>query len=201
MSELLSECPECHRRTAGDYCAWCGHPMSTTAARETEIRRAREARELSENCYNHPDRKATGMCVSCHRLVCPECTTVLDEKIYCMPCADELFKRSSQPRYQAADLNWFQRHLNWSWLLISFVASIVIGISLGLIVAFADPYGLYISDTALDWISYFIGIAISMGVGIWVLDRKGRSFWWLLIFFVPFGWIIFLCLENRRRVD
>jgi hypothetical protein len=42
-------------------------------------------------CAYHPDRDAVGACVNCGRLVCSECRTVLGEKIYCGPHADQLF--------------------------------------------------------------------------------------------------------------
>jgi len=43
------------------------------------------------NCAYHPDRDAVGACVSCGRLICAECKTVLGGKIYCNPCADKVF--------------------------------------------------------------------------------------------------------------
>ena len=32
----------------------------------------------------------------------------------------------------------------------------------------------------------------------WILGQKGRSLGWLLILFVPFGWVAFLLLENKN---
>jgi len=43
------------------------------------------------NCAYHPDREAVGACVSCGKLVCEGCKTVLGGKIYCNPCADRIF--------------------------------------------------------------------------------------------------------------
>lgn len=34
----------------------------------------------------------------------------------------------------------------------------------------------------------------------WILKQKKRTLWWLFILFVPFGWIVFLSLENRSEV-
>ena len=42
-------------------------------------------------CAYHPDRDAVGACVNCGKLVCSECRTLLREKIYCGPCANQLF--------------------------------------------------------------------------------------------------------------
>lgn len=47
------------------------------------------------------------------------------------------------------------------------------------------------------WIT---AILFSLGVTIWVCIKKGRSWAWALIFFVPFGWIILLALENKRII-
>ena len=41
-------------------------------------------------CAYHPEADVVGSCVSCGRLICAECKTVLGEKIYCNPCADKL---------------------------------------------------------------------------------------------------------------
>ena len=43
------------------------------------------------NCAYHPDRDAVGACVSCGRLICLECKTVLAGKTYCNPCVDKQF--------------------------------------------------------------------------------------------------------------
>ena len=43
------------------------------------------------DCFYHPGRDAVGACVSCGKMVCTECRTVLGGKIYCQPCADEIF--------------------------------------------------------------------------------------------------------------
>jgi hypothetical protein len=42
-------------------------------------------------CAYHPDRDAVGACVNCGKPVCSECRTLLGEKIYCGPCANQLF--------------------------------------------------------------------------------------------------------------
>jgi hypothetical protein len=42
-------------------------------------------------CDYHPDRDAVGICVNCGRPVCAECRTILGDKIYCQPCANEIF--------------------------------------------------------------------------------------------------------------
>ena len=54
-------------------------------------------------CAYHPDRDAVGACVNCGKLVCSECRTILGEKIYCGPCANQLFvSKPAAPAVPAA---------------------------------------------------------------------------------------------------
>lgn len=48
-------------------------------------------------CSYHPARDAAGACVNCGKMVCTECRTVLGGKIYCQPCADEIFAKQEEP--------------------------------------------------------------------------------------------------------
>src|SRR5579885_2370587 len=34
-------------------------------------------------CFNHPDREAFGICVTCGRGLCEDCSVVFNEKLYC----------------------------------------------------------------------------------------------------------------------
>ncbi len=98
-------------------------------------------------------------------------------------------------------MNWFQRHLNWTWFLTVFVGSFVIGLIFGLIVGLENPYALYASYGSLYWLLYSLDVLLLIIISVWVLRRKNQSLWWLLILFlVPFiGLIIFLCLENHSE--
>lgn len=98
-------------------------------------------------------------------------------------------------------MNWFQRHLNWTAVLtwvalypINFLAGVIVG----LVIVSVDPY---ISDEALEALGYLAGIAASLvwilPTNGWILRKKARGLWWLLVLFVPFGLIVFLCLENK----
>lgn len=79
-------------------------------------------------------------------------------------------------------MNWFQRHLNWIVVLFSIVANLVW-------VNTKDPLSFW-------FIGFLVATPFVCG---WALKQKGRSLWHLLILFLPFGWIWFLCLENRRQ--
>ncbi len=153
------------------------------------------------NCVYHPEREAVGSCVNCGKLICDECKVVHNEKIYCNVCVDRLLKDTAiKPK--AKGLNWFERHLNWTVFLVAVVAPypiyFVFGLLIGLFLYSIEPY--MAEETA-------VGIAVTIGlivdlvvlflVGAWALNKKARSLWNLLWFIVPFGLIVFLCLENR----
>ena len=42
-------------------------------------------------CAYHPDIDAAGVCVRCGRMLCKDCAMVLANKVYCQPCADQVF--------------------------------------------------------------------------------------------------------------
>ncbi len=54
------------------------------------------------DCFYHPGRDAVGACVSCGKMVCLECRTILSSKIYCQPCADEIFSKGIASAKEAA---------------------------------------------------------------------------------------------------
>jgi len=60
----------------------------------------------------------------------------------------------------------------------------------------ADPN---ISENAVRGMAVIFGGIFMLVVSGWVIKQKGRSLWWLLLFFVPFGWISFFLLENRSN--
>lgn len=112
-------------------------------------------------------------------------------------------------RSQSAGESWFQRHLHWTWVFAQLAVGVI---TFFLITVFATSLfvssttlpsdeSLFASVSAIQIIVLVLQIASVFGVGAWVLRRKDRSLGWLLIFLVPFGWIIFLFLENRSELD
>jgi hypothetical protein len=112
-------------------------------------------------------------------------------------------------RSQSKGENWFQRHLNWTWVLAQiavgvitfflmtvFVTSLFVGSA-----TLPSDESLFASISVIQIVALVLQIASVFGVGGWVLMRKERSLGWLLIFLVPFGWIIFLFLENCSELD
>jgi len=91
-------------------------------------------------------------------------------------------------------MNWFQRHLNWT-LVLTYLTPYLIIIILGTFGVLSSGSVPTIPE-ALFLIICFIAGFFVFG---WVLRRKNRSLWWLLMVFVPFGFIVWLGLENRSQ--
>jgi len=99
-------------------------------------------------------------------------------------------------------MNWFERHLNTT-VLLSWLASFLLFIMLIAFGAFVlEPYispgGL--ADYVSAWVVMLIFVASPLFVEGWFLRKKNRSLWWLLmLYFVPFGVIVFFCLKDRSE--
>ena len=87
-------------------------------------------------------------------------------------------------------MNWFQRHLNWTYVL-GWLLMLVLLFILGFVLAVIDSN---ISEDALDTIGNLIGGIFMLVVSGWVIIQKGRSLWWLLMA----GWFSPLWLSNKR---
>ncbi|MFC2019838.1 hypothetical protein ACFLU4_07850 [Chloroflexota bacterium] len=77
-------------------------------------------------------------------------------------------------------LRWFERHLNWSVILVWLAW--------------------YAISALFGFWAWLIGIAVVVPLAAWALDKKKRSMWFLILFIVPFGLIIFLCIGNRSDI-
>lgn len=94
-------------------------------------------------------------------------------------------------------IGWFRRHLNYV-AVFSFIALYPLGFITGTLVVAINPY---MSTGAYYAIVYIISILWLFGIDGWVLRRKCRSLWNLLWLIIPFGWIVFLCLENKSSIS
>ncbi len=98
-----------------------------------------------------------------------------------------------------ANPSWFERHLNWTTVLtwvgaviISFVAGFVAGVTM---------YGSDIvrTETVAAFAGYIAALAWLLVTNGWVLRKKGRSEWHLLLLLVPLGFLFLLAVENKTR--
>jgi len=95
-------------------------------------------------------------------------------------------------------VNWFERHLNWT-MVLALVGVYGVNFINGLMAGLSTHYVPYL--TWFDIGLMIISLAILALVWGWALRRKNRSLWWLpLGLFVPFGFIVLLCLENKSLI-
>lgn len=133
---------------------------------------------------------------------CPNCgKEVTEDTKFCPKCGNRLIKTQGEQTATPAlykevsggelgkRMNWFERHLNWT-MVLGWVGAWVIAFIVGFLIALADHY---VSEDALDAIGFVIVLVVSLAVGHWVLRKKNRSMWWLLISGSPF----FLLLSNK----
>ncbi|MDD5313225.1 MAG: hypothetical protein PHO26_09350 [Dehalococcoidia bacterium] len=72
-------------------------------------------------------------------------------------------------------LNWFERHLNWTYSIVTFLAiSSIITLLYDLIIR------LSILASTMYWELVLICCMIIIVTGIWVLIKKGRSMWFII---------------------
>jgi len=90
-------------------------------------------------------------------------------------------------------MNWFERHLNWT-MVLAWVGSYPICFIVWDLATLANPY---ISGDTLGGIGFIISLIVSVAVGQWVLRKKNRSMWWLLL--SPS--IFFLLISNESTTE
>ncbi len=74
-------------------------------------------------------------------------------------------------------MNWFQRHLNWTYIL-AWGACLFIAFIVGTYLAISDTYA---TEKTMSDLSNIIAVVVMLPTSIWVLYRKKRSMWWLLL--------------------
>ena len=116
---------------------------------------------------------------------CPSCGKAgIEGMKFCPQCGQRLTGFSSEEKQRSVpilevppkDKSWFQRHLNWAW-----VFAYLIWLPLNL---------------SYNIVPQVIGAIFLLFVSGWVIKKKGRSLWWILLtpFFSP------LWLKNERIV-
>lgn len=109
---------------------------------------------------------------------------------------------------EARELSWFHRHLNWTWVLAQvavFLISVVFVVIFASMIMNPSDSGrsegaLFLNMLLFRNMLIVLEVVVTLGVGAWALKRKSRSLAWLLLLFVPIGWIFFLLLENRSNI-
>lgn len=133
---------------------------------------------------------------------CPNCGKAgIEGRKFCPQCGQRLAsldlkdkQRSiTKPEAPLKERNWFERHLNWT-MVLAWLSTYPITFIVTSVLILIDPY---ISDDAFVVLLVIANLAVTVAVGRWVLKKKNRSMWWLLI--SPF--IFFLLIENKSPIQ
>jgi len=105
-------------------------------------------------------------------------------------------------------MNWFQRHLNGTLVLVGFVGAFVAWRVLGWLTSWVvfvrqsfvgNEAAMEIAESSGEWAGWFFGLATVVATSVWHLHHKGRSMGYLACLLLPpVALIIFLCLDNKR---
>ena len=89
--------------------------------------------------------------------------------------------------------NWFERHLNWA-MVLTWLSMLLVIYLIGIFIALIDPS---FTEAAAEGLGYILGFILPLPVAVWVLKKKKRSLWWLLISGSPF----FLLITNKSHTQ
>ncbi len=77
------------------------------------------------------------------------------------------------------EMNWFRRHLNWTYVL-AYLLSFVLN--------------LYADESVVAWWLSLVTAILWLVISGWVIKRKGRSLWWILLSWIGSP----LWLKNKK---
>jgi hypothetical protein len=153
-------------------------------------------------CAFHSEIESVGTCINCGKSICRDCQTNYNGKSYCKECIGEILSTGGKTRGSYPGIihepNWFERHLKWTLFVGTFVIDLAVSIVF-LLVLFGLPDSRIVGEMGIVFfILYFVLTSIHVG---WYLRKKKRSLFWIIVWFVPVGWIIILCLTNKNAPD
>ena len=133
---------------------------------------------------------------------CPNCGKEVSEGMtFCPTCGQRLTETQGEQTAASAlyeeviggelgkRMNWFERHLNWTMFLV-WVGIFPIAFLVVILAVLADPT---LSEGTAAAIGSAIGLLVPIPAACWVLGKKKRSMWWLLL-----SWsVFFLLLDNK----
>ncbi len=132
---------------------------------------SREPTIVKMKCPEHPDRMTAEICSDCTRSVCKECKRTIGSKIFCYNCFEA---RHLTP----VELNWFQKHINWTYGILTILAGTFM-----LEALVQKPPGAWSLQLT---ILIAVLVVIVIAAGIWVLWMKQRSLWFTAAALWPF---------------
>jgi ABC-type Fe3+-siderophore transport system permease subunit len=102
-------------------------------------------------------------------------------------------------------MSWFNKHLNWTYVIINFLISIL---SLIIILAAAgesirdfmdNPDVFPTALLVVILISSGISVILNLAASAWILWKKGQSLWWLALILVFSAALFVLALVLPRK--
>jgi succinate dehydrogenase/fumarate reductase-like Fe-S protein len=78
-------------------------------------------------CFYHAERNGIGVCMSCRRVICADCSTRLDGVNHCHACIESLSRKEKEPGSQVPELLVHAVALVVSVLLLSALLLLVQG--------------------------------------------------------------------------
>jgi len=76
-------------------------------------------------------------------------------------------------------MNWFNKHLNWTYVIINVIAGIITGvIMVGAIRSILDNPGVIPAQLIIGGLVSFV---ITLAASAWILRKKGQSLWFLAL--------------------
>jgi Na+/melibiose symporter-like transporter len=95
-------------------------------------------------------------------------------------------------------MNWFDKHLNWTYVISNIIISIITGIIIaGAIRSILDDPGVIPAQLIVGGL---VNLVITLAASAWILRKKGQTLLWLLLILVS-SFILFilaLVLPNNR---
>lgn len=152
-------------------------------------------------CSFHPEIESTGNCLNCGKSICRDCQTMIDGKSCCKDClADVLSSRgkihSSYSGFNQKQ-NWFERHLNWTLVLGEF--GIFFAVFIIALLFYEISLLMHLPPIVVRIVLWILYIVIPLFHLAWYLRKKKRSLFWMILWFLPIGWIVILCLTNKSE--
>lgn len=151
-------------------------------------------------CYYHSENEAVGVCNYCGRFTCSQCNVVKEKTSFCSTCYEMLFEEIEDdiPTSEVRVPNWFARHLNWTalltWLIWLPIYLVVVPLVGSAIASLIKPYITWQAVLVVQLATLVPFLVWILPTNIWILRRKDRSLWWLLL--APLSTI---GLENRSK--
>ncbi len=139
---------------------------------------------------------------------CAHCgKEIIGDIDYCPECGQRIVQQNKETvatptQAEIIDMghnvhkSWFEKHLNWT-MVITWLGTLAICSIVGLFIGFIYPTWAVSNMGTINALGFILQVSIPIPIVIWVLKKKNRSLWWLLISWTLF----FLLITNRNSIQ